>query len=114
MAAVVLYDGQCDLCSRSAKLLERLDTGRRVLVEDYHGRELRELHPELTRRACSEGLRLVEEGGRLSSGFDVLRRLSLKLPLLWPIAPFLFLPGAGIVGRRLYACVASMRKTGGR
>jgi hypothetical protein len=33
----------------------------------------------------------------------------LRLPLLWIVVPFLWLPGATIIGDRLYAWVASNR-----
>jgi hypothetical protein len=51
----------------------------------------------------------VEPDGRLSEGFFFLRRLSLKMPLLMPLVPVLYLPGAGWVGQRVYDWVARRR-----
>lgn len=54
-------------------------------------------------------MQLLEFSGRLSGGFDALRRLALLLPPLWPALPFLWLPGASWAGPRLYEALARLR-----
>lgn len=52
---------------------------------------------------------LTPDGTRLLSGFAALRWLAWRLPLLWPLAPFLYLPGMATLGQRLYLWVARNR-----
>lgn len=52
---------------------------------------------------------LTPDGTRLLSGFAALRWLAWRLPLLWPVAPFLYLPGMATLGQRLYLWVARNR-----
>ena len=46
---------------------------------------------------------------RVSGGFDAFGRLCIRLPLLWPLAPLVFLPGARWIGRRTYRWIAAHR-----
>ena len=54
-------------------------------------------------------MQLIEPDGWLTEGFFAVRRLSLRLPLLWPIAPLVWVPGMGWLGQRAYDGVANRR-----
>ena len=45
---------------------------------------------------------LTPDGRRLYHGFAALRWIAWRLPLLWPLAPFLYIPGVPRMGQRLY------------
>lgn len=102
----LLYDGACALCRRAiacvraADLLGRLDAIDFRTADGFDARTL---------LRCEGRLQLIEAGGRLSEGFDALRRLSLRLPLLWWLAPLLWLPGARRFGPPAYDALARAR-----
>jgi predicted DCC family thiol-disulfide oxidoreductase YuxK len=109
--AVVLYDGQCPLCRKSVALLKRLDWLRRVRCLDA-----RDPANVPAREPTLEPARLLEEmhlvppsGGRVYHGFGAFRWIAWRLPLLWPVAPLLYLPGVPALGQRLYLWVARNR-----
>ena len=47
--------------------------------------------------------------GRLYKGFHAFRMLALRLPPLLPLAPMLWLPGMGALGRVAYGWIAQNR-----
>jgi predicted DCC family thiol-disulfide oxidoreductase YuxK len=112
---VLIYDGSCGLCQRTVALLRRLDVADRIefldAIDDWpriHG-----AFPSLSLDACLKTMHVVMAGGRVEAGFDACRALSWSLPLLWPIALLLYLPGVPAVGRRVYAEVAARRDRSG-
>jgi predicted DCC family thiol-disulfide oxidoreductase YuxK len=109
--AQVLYDGDCLLCRRSVRLLKRLDWLHRL---DYVN--ARDWHPQPVHLSPLDPSRLLEEmhlvtpgGGRVYHGFRAFRWMAWHLPLLWPLVPFLYLPGVAAVGQRIYLWVARNR-----
>jgi hypothetical protein len=52
---------------------------------------------------------LTPDGRRVYHGFAALRWLAWRLPLLWPLAPLLYLPGIPSLGQRLYLWIARNR-----
>lgn len=108
--AVLLYDGRCGFCRASVTQLRVLDLLGWIDPADMHGQpDLSKLHPALTMERCRSEMVLVEPNGRLSGGFDAFRRMSRHLPLLWPLLPFLYLPGAAWLGRKAYRWIAAHR-----
>ena len=108
--SVLYYDGKCGFCLESVRRLRALDRSKQLELRDFHTvANLTSLHPELTPERCQTEMVLLEPGGRLSGGFGAFRRLSLRLPLLWPLVPFLWFPGIGWVGTRVYQWVAARR-----
>ncbi len=105
----VIYDGGCGFCRASLARLQALDPTGRLEPVDFRSQDVTRLHPSLTPEACRASLHLLETDDRLSAGFEVFRRLSLRLPLLWPTAPLLNLPGLGYLGEPIYDWVARHR-----
>jgi predicted DCC family thiol-disulfide oxidoreductase YuxK len=109
--AVVLYDGQCAFCRQSVALLRWLDWLHRLRFAD--ARDLAHLpaseHPLDPTQLLEEMHVLTADGRHVYHGFAALRWLAWRLPLLWPIAPLLYLPGVLPLGQRLYLWVARNR-----
>ena len=106
----LLYDGNCRFCASSVRRLKAIDCFDRLEPVNYHKVEnLSALDPRLSRELCHSRIHLLEKNGALSGGFLALRRLSVLLPLLWPVAPLLHLPGIEKPGQALYAWVARHR-----
>src|SRR5689334_12018814 len=108
----VLYDGLCPLCIRTVRLLARLDLFGRLEFLDFRCMDLDEYNGrsnlDLTRTDLEREMYVVLRG-KPYRGFYAYRRIALALPLLWPVAPWFFLPGISWFGARLYGHVARNR-----
>jgi predicted DCC family thiol-disulfide oxidoreductase YuxK len=108
--AMLLYDGRCGFCLKSVRWLRVLDLFGYVDPLDFHRQpNLTALSPNLTPERCRSEIVLIEPNGRLSGGFEAFRRLCRRLPVLWGLLPFVYLPGASWVGTRIYRWVATHR-----
>ena len=106
----LLYDGRCGFCLASLRRLQVLDVFGAIEPVDLHRvPDVTRLHPDLTLERCTRRMQLVEPTGRLTEGFFSYRRLCLRLPLLWPVVPLVYLPGMAWVGPRVYDWVARNR-----
>ena len=105
----VIYDGGCGFCRASLARLSALDPTGRLEPVDSTDLDPASLDRRLTAEAARARLQLLERDGRLSGGFEALQRLSVRLPLLWPLAPLLNLPGADHIGGPAYDWVARNR-----
>jgi predicted DCC family thiol-disulfide oxidoreductase YuxK len=106
--SVLLMDGACDLCRRTAAVLNATDALQRLEVADARAPGVAERYG-IEPAAALESMHLVEPSGRTSAGFAAYRRLSLLLPAAWPVAPLLHIPGAASVGELIYRRVARSR-----
>ncbi|MEX0878117.1 MAG: DCC1-like thiol-disulfide oxidoreductase family protein [Thermoanaerobaculia bacterium] len=93
-------------------LLRRLDIRKRIAFRDAlrDWPRIQREFPALTQEQCLESMHVATPRGRIHSGFDAYRALAWALPLAWPVAPFLYVPGVPWVGRRVYAAVAARRR----
>ena len=109
--ALLLYDGQCALCRKSVAQLRKLDWLGVVRYADARDREnLPVTEPPLNPERLLEEMHLVApDGGRVYHGFGAFRWLAWRLPLFWPVAPLLYLPGVPTLGQRFYLWVARNR-----
>jgi predicted DCC family thiol-disulfide oxidoreductase YuxK len=107
----ILYDGQCPLCLKSVGILKRLDWFGQLTYVNARDRE--HLPPSDApldqERLIQEMHVLTPDGHRLYHGFAALRWIAWRLPLLWPVAPFLYIPGVPQLGQRLYLWIARNR-----
>jgi len=109
-ASTLLYDGRCGLCLDGMRLLRGLDLFSQIRLVDFHTLpDPAQLHPVLSADRCRSRMQLIESDGTLTEGFSSLRRLSLKLPTLWGLAPILRLPGMGRLGPLIYDWIAQRR-----
>jgi predicted DCC family thiol-disulfide oxidoreductase YuxK len=105
----VLYDGKCSFCIRSVEVLSSLDIFRRLKLVDNRAAENKKLFPGFDKERADRELLVRKNGGGWLGGFDACRFLARYLPLLWPVLPLLYLPGAAVMGRKIYAKVAGNR-----
>ena len=107
----LIYDGGCGICRRALAVLRAADWGERLRVLDFrtsHAVQVR--HPGLEPQALDADIHLVRPKGQVYRGFEAYRRLAWEVPLLSPIAPFLYLPGVAALGRGVYRQVADHRQ----
>ena len=109
--AVLLYDGECALCRKSVAILQRLDWLRRIQYQNC--RETEKLPtsavPLLPQQLLEQMHLLTPDRRRVYRGFRAFRWLAWRMPLLWVVAPLLYIPGVPMIGQRIYLWVARNR-----
>jgi predicted DCC family thiol-disulfide oxidoreductase YuxK len=112
---VVLYDGQCNFCTGQVKNLERLDGRGRLRFISLHDPVVARDYPDLSFQQLMDQMWVVAYDGRKYGGADAIRYLSRQLPMLWPLAPLMHVPGTMPIWRYLYRQIAKRRyKIAGR
>ena len=116
---VLYYDGECGFCTLSVRALALADffcavtwTPYQELPEPPWGLTWEELDAAAYLEAGKASPMEGDAGGtgrRLYRGFYAFRMLSLRLPLLMPLALLLWLPGVNRLGERTYRWVATNR-----
>jgi predicted DCC family thiol-disulfide oxidoreductase YuxK len=108
--AIVLYDGQCGLCSGSVRRLRALDWRKRLDFADVRDAAVQADHPGVDPARALARMHLVLPGnGRILDGYRAFRWMAGRLPILWPMWPWLWIPGAVPLGNRVYDWVARNR-----
>lgn len=105
----VLYDGECRFCRGQMAMLRRFDPGGRLRILSLHDPSVARDFPELPRDLLLSEMVVVDRTGRTRAGAASLRYLSRQLPLLWPVALPLHIPGSLPVWNWLYRLVARNR-----
>lgn len=105
----VLYDGRCRFCRSQIALLRWLSLSRRPDFISLHDPIVAERFPELSHEDLLRQMYVIDPHGEAHGGAEAVRYLSRRLPLLWPLAALLHIPGSLPVWKRLYAFVARHR-----
>jgi predicted DCC family thiol-disulfide oxidoreductase YuxK len=107
---VVLYDGSCSFCRRAIVFLQTFDVLGRIEYLDLHGEGSK---PIRDRHGFAHGDLMTDMHGVIGpnvfKGFGAYQRIAGRLPLLWPLYPFLFLGFVQTIGNRVYRNVADHR-----
>lgn len=106
---IVLYDGDCGLCLRTTFVLSLADWLQRLTWRNFRDaavqkKEAKELNFTAMKREIH-----VLIGKGVYRGFFAFRALCWHVPALWPLAPFLYLPGVPAIGKRIYAQISARR-----
>ncbi len=102
----MIYDGHCGFCRRSMAWLLAFDGLRQIHIRDYRTNPSPVVRSELVDRA----LYLVRPDARALPGFDAYRCVVARVPGLWWLIPFFFVPVfSRLFGRPLYDWVAANR-----
>lgn len=105
----VLYDGQCRFCRGQMAILRRLDPTGRLALVSLHDPSVARDFPELPREVLLEEMVVVDRSGRTRAGATAWRHLARRLPLLWPLAVPLYIPGSLPLWNWLYRLIARNR-----
>lgn len=104
---VLLYDGDCAVCTRLAGFVDRR-LRPRATVAPYQEADLAPMG--LTPQRCDQALQWVDATGRTSSAQNAVARLLLaSRPWARPIGAVLLLPGANWLAGLAYRWVAANR-----
>jgi predicted DCC family thiol-disulfide oxidoreductase YuxK len=109
--ARVLYDGDCPLCRKSVAGLRKLDwLGKLDYLNARESANVPAREPPLEPARLMEEMHLLPpKGNKVYHGFGAFRWMAWRLPLLWPLAPFLYIPGVPTIGNWVYLWVARNR-----
>ena len=109
--ALVIYDGGCPFCQKSVAVLRRLDwLGRLQYFDARDVEHLPACEPPLEPARLMEEMHLLTpDRCHVYAGFKAFRWMAWRLPPLWPVAPFLYLPGVPALGQRVYLWIARHR-----
>jgi predicted DCC family thiol-disulfide oxidoreductase YuxK len=105
---LAFYDGECGFCRRVVAWVHRHDRWSRIELLPIADTVTIRGH-RLQREALDREMHVVDGRGRVQRGFAAWRRIARELPVLMPVLPFLWLPGANAVGSRVYRWVADRR-----
>jgi predicted DCC family thiol-disulfide oxidoreductase YuxK len=106
---VVLYDGGCRFCRGQMAILRRLDPTGRLQLTSLHDPVVEHDFPELSRELLLEEMIVIDRAGRARAGASAWRHLTRRLPLLWPLALPLHVPGSLPLWNGLYRLIARNR-----
>jgi predicted DCC family thiol-disulfide oxidoreductase YuxK len=105
--ALLYYDARCGFCVSLARWVGRLDLLRTLELRSTLDTSARQAGLDQTH--LDRAAWLITPAGVSYQGFYAFRKLALRLPPLWPVAPLLWLPGMSFWGVRLYRWVADHR-----
>lgn len=106
---IVLYDGECSLCTFQMRMLTWLDWCHVVRLLPIADPEAARVAPTLTREALLEAIHCVATDGAIHRGARCIRFVGLRMPLLVPLALVLWFPGVIWIAERIYQWVSRNR-----
>ncbi len=109
---IILFDGRCGLCQWSVKILRALDWLHHLQFENFHDTNVRETYASnIPLEQLNHEMHAVLSNGNIVKGFFAFRAIAWRVPLLWLLAPFLYLPGMPWMGKKAYGWIAQHRST---
>ncbi len=108
-ADVVIYDGQCGICTAQVSRLQRWDSQGKLAYLSLHDEQVARRWPEMSADRLMQEMCIVDTGGRQHWGPEAVRYLTRRLGKLWWMSPFAHFPGSMFLWRPLYRWVARNR-----
>lgn len=106
---VVLYDDECPLCTFQMRLLTWLDWFGTLSLIPLSNPVAAQLAPHLTRADLQEAIHCLAKDGKIHRGARCIRFVGLRLPLLVPVALFLWIPGVIQIAEIIYQWISRNR-----
>jgi len=106
---IVLYDDECPMCTFQMKVLSWLDWRHALALVPLSDPQAQEVAPQLTREDLLEAIHCVTPERRIYRGARAIRFVGMRLPLLVPVALFLWLPGVIWIAEIVYQWVSRNR-----
>ncbi len=108
-ADVVIYDGDCRMCTAQIRSLAWWDCQGKLSYLSLHDPEVARRFPDLTYDMLMQQMYVVDSQGNRYGGAAAIRYLSRRLRRLWWLAPILHIPGSLPLWQWLYGQVAKRR-----
>ena len=113
-ADVVIFDGNCQICTRQVRRLPWWDCQQRLSYLSLHDPRVAERYPDLTHEMLMADMYIVDQQGRRHRGAAAVRYLTSRLRRLWWLAPLLYFPLSLPLWQWLYRQIANRRYRFGR
>jgi predicted DCC family thiol-disulfide oxidoreductase YuxK len=105
-AMEMIYDGHCGFCKRSMAWFLAFDGLRQIHIRDYRASP----SPVVSDKRMNKALHLALSDGRALPGFEAYRYAVLRVPGLWWLVPFFYVPVfSRLFGHPIYNWVAANR-----
>ncbi|QDI90535.1 DUF393 domain-containing protein [Salicibibacter halophilus] len=106
---VVFYDGECPLCRAVKRVLGKLDWRDAI-----HWHAVQEISAATLEKANAyknmyDEIYMLTPDKQVLTGFNTVRKLLVLLPLTFPVAVLMYVPGAGLIGGPVYRFFSSRR-----
>jgi len=104
----MIYDGRCGFCFRSMAWFLAFDGLGQIRTRDFRI----DPSPAVSDEKMEKALHLVLPDGRALPGFDAYRYVVPRVPGLWWMVPFFYVPVLSrLIGRPVYHWIATHRST---
>jgi predicted DCC family thiol-disulfide oxidoreductase YuxK len=108
-ADVVIYDGDCRICTAQVQRLARWDGRNRLAFLSLHDAEVARRYPDLQHDYLMQNMVVVDRQQHRHAGAAAVRYLTRRLPRLWPLAPILHIPFSMPLWHWCYQQIAKRR-----
>ena len=106
---VVLYDGECSLCTFQMRVVTWLDWFNTVSLVPIADPRAQAIAPRLTPSELREAIHCVAKDGKVSRGARCLRFIGIRMPLAVPFALLLWVPGVIYIAEIFYRWISRHR-----
>ncbi|MEP6664801.1 MAG: DUF393 domain-containing protein [Verrucomicrobiota bacterium] len=108
---VVIYDGDCNFCRAQVRWIKKLDWFGALKFIPSDDVQVKEIAPTISQEELDEAIYCVANDGKISRAARCFRFLAMRVPLLFPIALLMWIPGVIWFAEKIYAAVARNRST---
>ena len=106
---IVLYDGDCSLCTFQSRVITWLDWFNTVSLLPIADPRAGDIAPRLTRTDLHEAIHCIAKNGKIYRGARCLRFIGLRMPLAVPCSLLLWLPGVIYIAEIFYRWLSRNR-----
>ncbi len=108
-ADVVVYDGDCRICTAQVSKLPWWDCQGKLAYLSLHDPQVQARWPDLSHERLMQEMCIIDHTGKRHWGPEAFKYLTRRLRRLWWGAPLLHFPGSMLLWRPLYRWVAKNR-----
>ena len=105
----VIYDSDCGICTYIMRVLKWLDWAKKLTFFGSSDPLTQQRFPEISMGQMREEMLAHDIEAGWYGGFQACEWIACRIPVLWILIPFTFLPGAQQLGDRTYKLVAKNR-----
>lgn len=105
----VLYDDRCPLCTFQMRLLTWVDWFDTVGLMPMSHEQVRRIAPGLTEEQLAAAIHCVTPQGRVYRGARALRHVGIRMPLMFPVALLMWIPGVIQLAEVVYNFISRRR-----
>lgn len=107
---IVFYDGWCHFCIKAMENIKRIDHLNLIQFESFRDADVVKKYQLNTEQAEKRMLSKKNNREVVYEGFDSFLLISLRVPVLWLLLPFLFLAKILGIGQIAYDFIAKRRQ----